>query len=78
MEPLCEPNIICFSGLYLNLVRSFVRSGESLGPGGLLLTVLIGDFGVILTCSMTFCFSSDVLIKLNPTQLNIRGGGPSL
>ena len=28
-------------------------------------------------CSMTFCFSFDVLIKLNPIPVNIRGGGPS-
>ena len=31
----------------------------------------------ILICSMTFCFSFDVLIKLNPIQVNIRGGGSS-
>ena len=30
-----------------------------------------------VTCSMTFCFSFDVLIKLNPIQVNIEGGGPS-
>ena len=27
-------------------------------------------------CSMTFCFSFDVLTKLNPIQVNIEGGGP--
>ena len=30
----------------------------------------------MLTCSMTFCFSFDVLTKLNPIQVNIEGGGP--
>ena len=30
-----------------------------------------------LNCSMTFCFSFDVLMKLNPIQVNITGGGPS-
>ena len=28
-------------------------------------------------CSMTFCFSFDFLIELNPILVNIRGGGPS-
>ena len=27
-------------------------------------------------CSMTSCFSFDVLTKLNPIQVNIEGGGP--
>ena len=26
-------------------------------------------------CSMTFCFSFEVLIKLNPIQVNIEGAG---
>ena len=30
-----------------------------------------------LSCSMTFCFSFEVLIKLNPIQMNIKGGGSS-
>ena len=30
----------------------------------------------ISRCSMTFCFSFDVLTKLNPIQVNIEGGGP--
>ena len=34
------------------------------------------NFDTITFCSMTFCFSFDVLIKLNPIQVNIRGGGP--
>ena len=29
------------------------------------------------SCSMTFCFVFDVLMKLNPIQVNITGGGPS-
>ena len=29
------------------------------------------------TCSMTFCFSFEVLKTLNPIQVNIKGGGPS-
>ena len=32
---------------------------------------------VSIGCSMTFYFSFDVLIKLNPIQVNIRGGRPS-
>ena len=32
---------------------------------------------VSLFCSMTFCFSFDVLMKLNPIQVNITGGRPS-
>ena len=31
----------------------------------------------INSCSMTLCFSFDVLIKLNPIQVNIEGDGPS-
>ena len=27
-------------------------------------------------CSMTFCFSFEVIVTLNPIQLNIEGGGP--
>ena len=27
---------------------------------------------------MTFCLSLEVFIKLNPVQVNIKGGGPSL
>ena len=30
-----------------------------------------------ITCSMTLWFFFDVLIKLNPIQVNIKGGGPS-
>ena len=33
--------------------------------------------GAKSACSMTFYFSFDVLIKLNPIQGNIEGGGPS-
>ena len=28
------------------------------------------------SCSMTFCFSFDVLTKFNPIQVNNIGGGP--
>ena len=27
-----------------------------------------------VSCSMTFCFSFEVLMKLNPIQANIKGG----
>ena len=32
---------------------------------------------VLEHCRVTFCFSFDVLIQLNPIQVNIEGGGPS-
>ena len=43
----------------------------------LLLFFSVFFFSQYLICSMTFSFSFDVLIKLNPIQVNIRGGGSS-
>ena len=28
-------------------------------------------------CSMTFCFSFEVLVTLNPIHVDIKGGGPT-
>ena len=36
-----------------------------------------GLFCHTTSCSMTFCFSFDVLMKLNPKQVNLTGGGPT-
>ena len=32
---------------------------------------------ITVYCSITFCFSFEVLKTLNPIQVNIKGGGPS-
>ena len=30
-----------------------------------------------ISCSMTFCFSFEVFITLNPIQVNMKRGGPT-
>ena len=69
-----------FHLLCVYIILSWVAEWPLFGKE--LLTRLIMCSLCILTicnfsCSMTFCFSFEVLVKLNPIQVNIKGGGPS-